>query len=270
MSTSDDSGATPGQAGSLTQGDGARPESTSLTGLDEADGPARAMSPAFDEHEVVRWLLQRPDFLAQHPDVLSTMRLPSPHEGRAISFQDRQIELLRERLRGLERKLGELIHIGRDNEAISLKMLHWVRSLLTADSAEELPSLVVEAMRTEFVVPLVALRLWRVDPLRVDARWLEGVSSEQVAEVDRMPFPYCGPCVEQSCRDWLPEAGRDARSMALIPLRRGVEPASFGLLVLGSGDADRFHTGMGTAFLERIAEIASAALGRLVEGAPAS
>jgi uncharacterized protein YigA (DUF484 family) len=34
---------------------------------------------------------------------------------------------------------------------------------------------------------------------------------------------------------------------------------------LGSGDADRFHAGMGVAFLERIAELASAALGRLVD-----
>jgi uncharacterized protein YigA (DUF484 family) len=62
----------------------------------------------------------------------------------------------------------------------------------------------------------------------------------------------------------------DARSIALIPLRRGVEPASFGLLVLGSGDAQRFQSGMGTEFLERIAEIASAALGRLVATVPES
>ena len=75
---------------------------------------------------VANWLLQHPDFFAHRPDVLAAMRLPSPHEGRAISFQDRQIELLRERLRGLERKFGELIHIGRDNEAISLKMLNKV------------------------------------------------------------------------------------------------------------------------------------------------
>jgi len=37
----------------------------------------------------------------------------------------------------------------------------------------------------------------------------------------------------------------------------------FGLLVLGSPDPDRFTTSMGTAFLERIGEIAGAALSRL-------
>ena len=40
---------------------------------------------------------------------------------------------------------------------------------------------------------------------------------------------------------------------------------TFGLVVLGSTDPERFRAGMGTAFLERIAETASAALSRLAE-----
>jgi uncharacterized protein YigA (DUF484 family) len=38
---------------------------------------------------------------------------------------------------------------------------------------------------------------------------------------------------------------------------------AFGLMVLASPDAQRFHAGMGTDFLERMAELASAALSRL-------
>jgi len=232
-------------------------------------GSAFARESTLDEGAVSRWLIQHPDFLADRPEVLAAMRLPSPHEGRAISFQDRQIEVLRERLRGLERKLGELVHIGRDNEAISLKMLHWVRTLLTADSVERLPGIVVDAMRTEFIVPLVALRLWRVDAARVDPEWRQGVGPDLIADVDRLVLPYCGPRGDQAYASWLPGAGVDARSIALIPLRRGAESESFGLIVLGSGDADRFKSGIGTAFLERIAEVASAALGRLVLAASA-
>jgi len=236
---------------------------------DPGPGSAPARESALDEAAVARWLIQHPHFLADRPEVLGAMRLPSPHEGRAVSFQDRQIELLRDRLRGLERKLGELVHIGRDNEAISLKMLHWVRTLLTADSVERLPGIVVDAMRTEFIVPLVALRLWRVDAACVDPEWRQGVGPDLIAEVDLMVLPHCGPRGDLSYASWLPGEGADARSIALIPLRRGVESESFGLIVLGSGDADRFKSGIGTAFLERIAEIASAALGRLVLAAPA-
>ena len=56
-------------------------------------------------------------------------------------------------------------------------------------------------------------------------------------------------------------------SLALIPLRGGtsadgMQPA-FGMLVLASPDAHRFHSGMGTDLLARLGELASAALSRL-------
>ena len=49
----------------------------------------------------------------------------------------------------------------------------------------------------------------------------------------------------------------------MLPLRIGGDPQTFGMLVLGSADPDRFQSSMGTAFLERIGELASAALARL-------
>ena len=57
-----------------------------------------------------------------------------------------------------------------------------------------------------------------------------------------------------------------AQSLALLPLRGGsIDSATpaFGLLVLGSPDAQRFDATMGTEFLSRMAELASAALQRL-------
>jgi uncharacterized protein YigA (DUF484 family) len=225
---------------------------------------AAPAAPGLDEAAVARWLADQPDFLARHPDVLALMRLPSPHDGRALSFQDRQIEILRDKLSQLERRLAELVHVSRDNEAISGKMLHWVRHLLRAESVERLPGIIADSMRREFTVPLVALRLWRVDPALVAPEWLIEGPPGSIRQIDEMALPYCGPRGELAFASWLPSAGADARSIALIPLRRGIEPFSFGLLVLGSGDPERFQAAMGTSFLERIGEIASAALGRLV------
>jgi uncharacterized protein YigA (DUF484 family) len=57
-----------------------------------------------------------------------------------------------------------------------------------------------------------------------------------------------------------------AQSLALLPLREGpIDSATpaFGLLVLGSPDPQRFDATMGTDFLARMAELASAALLRL-------
>ena len=62
----------------------------------------------------------------------------------------------------------------------------------------------------------------------------------------------------------------DAKSMALIPLRTdpsdATTPATFGMLVLASPDPTRYTADMGTDFLARIGEVASAALTRLLPG----
>ncbi|MBP8061801.1 MAG: DUF484 family protein, partial [Polaromonas sp.] len=61
---------------------------------------------------------------------------------------------------------------------------------------------------------------------------------------------------------WLDEPAA-AQSVALIALRTDAAAAPFGLLVLASPEANRFASGMGTDFLQRIGELASAALSRL-------
>jgi uncharacterized protein YigA (DUF484 family) len=55
-------------------------------------------------------------------------------------------------------------------------------------------------------------------------------------------------------------------SIALIPLKTGDSSIALGLLVLASPDGQRFNSDMGTDFLERIGEVASAALSRLKDG----
>ena len=49
-----------------------------------------------------------------------------------------------------------------------------------------------------------------------------------------------------------------------LVMRVGAAPEAFGLLVLGSPDPTRYTAEMGTEFLQRIGELASAALSRLL------
>jgi uncharacterized protein YigA (DUF484 family) len=50
------------------------------------------------------------------------------------------------------------------------------------------------------------------------------------------------------------------RSVALVPLRREAEV--FGVLVLGSEEAERFYPQMGTLYLSRIGDLVASALHR--------
>ncbi|MCB2037286.1 MAG: DUF484 family protein, partial [Ottowia sp.] len=61
---------------------------------------------------------------------------------------------------------------------------------------------------------------------------------------------------------WLEEPER-VQSLALLPLRAAPQEAAFGLLVLASPDSQRYQAGMATDFLERIGELAAAALSRV-------
>ena len=73
--------------------------------------------------------------------------------------------------------------------------------------------------------------------------------------------PYCGVNCRLRGRELAGRSGARRMSLALIPLRVGRwRPQAFGLLVLASPDPQRFNSGMGTDFLERIAELAGAAL----------
>jgi uncharacterized protein YigA (DUF484 family) len=213
--------------------------------------------------EVAQFLLDNPRFFEGHAELLTSITVPSPHGQRAISLVERQVDMLRDKNKALELRLAELVHHGRENDAIADKLQRWTRDLLRVRDARALPEAVSDGLVHAFSVPQVALRLWKLPPEHADLPCAAGVEGEIVTLVDSMRQPYCGRNADFQAARWLSGDGARTGSIALLPLRVGAAPESFGLLVLGSPDADRFQAGMGTAFLERIAEVASASLSRL-------
>ena len=227
--------------------------------------PTQGTQIAIDDQHVLSYLSEHPDFFDRHAGILSSVRILSSHGGRAISLQERQMEVMREKHKTLENKLADLIHIARDNDAIVEKMQTWTRQLLLAEEPHTLPELVLRALETIFNVPQTAMRLWGPKIQYVDLSVSLPVPVETITLANSMMLPYCGMNSDFQAATWLPEGGNDARSIALLPLRKGADPKSFGLLVLGSSDPERFKASMQTSYLSRIAETASAALSRLVE-----
>ncbi len=220
---------------------------------------------AENANAVARYLAEHPKFFESQPDLLSSIRVAHAHGERTVSLQERQLELLREKNRLTEMKLAELIRIGQENDVITDKLQRWTRQLLLVPEAHQLPEVVLEGLIGVFAVPQVALRLWSVrEPYRAMVH-AQPVPVEVITLSNSIKQPYCGPNAEFQPASWLPDEGHSTKSMALLPLRKGLDPNAFGLLVLGSADAGRFQMGMGTAFLERIAETASAALSKLAE-----
>ena len=218
-----------------------------------------------DADDVANYLHENPDFFESHFELLASITVPHPHGGRAISLHERQLEVLREKLRAHEMKLAELVRIGQENDAIAEKLHRWTRQLLLTTEPQRLPEIVVDGLCTIFSVPQVAMRLWGLRDDFVGLEWAQPVAVDAITLANSMKQPFCGPNSDFHAATWLPDGGASTHSIALLPLRKGVDPKAFGLVVLGSSDPERFRSGMGTAFLERIAGTAGAALSRLAE-----
>ena len=221
--------------------------------------------PPITEDDIANYLANTPDFFERHASLLAAVQLTSPHGQRAVSLQERQAEMLREKIRGLELKGAEMIRHGNENTVIADKLQRWTRELLLTREARDLPAVATRAIAEHFLVPQLAIKVWDVDPAFAQEPFAQGASEDVKAFASSLTLPYCGGNPGLEAAQWLEDSAA-AASLALIPLRAGIAPQAFGLLVLASPDLQRFAPDMGTDFLERIGELTSAALSRLRPG----
>ena len=223
-----------------------------------------AMNP-ITEDDIANYLVNTPDFFERHAALLATVQLSSPHGNRAVSLQERQAEMLREKIRMLEHRIMDMIRNGNDNLAVSDRLLRWARDLFLLHDVRALPELIAHSIAEQFSVPQVAVRVWGVSAEFSDAAFVQGVSEDARLFASSLPEPFCGINSGFEAAHWLAQP-EQATSLALLPLRGGMDAntaPAFGMLVLASPDAQRFASTMGTDFLQRIADLASAALVRL-------
>ena len=217
------------------------------------------------EDDIANYLVNTPDFFARHAELLAAVQLSSPHGNRAVSLQERQAEMLREKIRALEHRLVDMVRHGNENVVIADRLHRWACGLFQVPTPEALPEAITSEIRNQFMVPQVGIRIWEADRRFVLEEFAAGVSEDAKTFASSLTQPYCGVNSGFEAANWLPDTAM-ALSLALLPLREGpvnsTSPA-FGMLVLASPDPQRFQSGMGTDFLERIAELASAALSRL-------
>lgn len=215
------------------------------------------------EDDIAYFLVNTPGFFERHAELLASVQLGSPHGGRAISLQERQVELLRRKIHDLEFKMADMLRLGRDNVVIADRLLGWTQALLHAHSDRDLPDLLQAELKTRFQLTQVALRLWGLAPEFASLDQAHGASESARASAAALQQPYCGAHLGQEPVAWLdqPEA---AASIALLPLRAEAGAPVFGLLVLASSDPQRFQPSMETDFLRHLGELAGAALSRLL------
>ncbi len=216
------------------------------------------MSDNLTAQHVAKFLQENPDFFVEHSDLFSTLEVPHPHQSRAISLGERQILTLRDRLRDFEFRLADLVRNAAFNESTTGKLNQWCARMLSETSTIRLPGEVALGLAEHFNLQEVAMRVWGLD---LPAEGVGAPVDEAVhAYANTLNHPYVGSDTALAPVSWL---SAKPASLAILALRVSAHEPAFGLLVLGSDDAQRFNPEMGTAFLETVSQLASAALCRL-------
>jgi uncharacterized protein YigA (DUF484 family) len=207
--------------------------------------------------EVTSYLRSHPHFFEQHASLLTEIFLPSPHGSGAISLAERQQLAQRDKIRVQEVMLAQLIEFGEQNDVTSHKVHSFSVKLLENKSLNNLQSLIAENMQHVFDVTESQVRIWlnpNNEALAQDAIFTP-VTDAFSDWVVALEAPSCGAKPE-SADDLL---GGNLQSFAFIPLHKGADKKhAFGVLILASGDQQRFKADMGLMYLKRIGDLVSA------------
>jgi uncharacterized protein YigA (DUF484 family) len=221
------------------------------------------MTATLDSAVVAQYLADHPHFFEEHANLLGDVKLSSPLTGRAVSLQERQMEVMRDKYKALELRLSELTRHAQENASIANRFHSWNQALLQVRDIGDLPRAVAEGLKTSFHVPQATLRLFNLSE-EFNGEWFTaGVTEDARLFANSLMAPYCGGNNDFEAARWL-EDSEHIKSVVILPLRSpGVKGAAFGLLVMGSPDSERFTSLMATDFLVHIGETASVALAQL-------
>jgi uncharacterized protein YigA (DUF484 family) len=219
-----------------------------------------------DGAQLALYLRDNPDFFSAHSELLRDLKLTHPQPGGpVISLVERQLHGLRERIAQLEHQLADLMTYGTENDRISDKVHRLALALIGAGHYEPAREILFSSLQEDFLVPHVALRLWRATASGDAVTDMFAPPSDPVfapvspglrQQVGELHQPCCAAPDNAEVLGWFGE-GAHVRSMVLVPLQQQRETT--GLLVLGSPEAERFYPGMGMLYIGRIGELASAA-----------
>jgi len=213
------------------------------------------------EASILLHLNENPDFFERHVSALDTLKIPHPTHG-AISLIEHQVSRLNSRNQILQRRLEEMVATARENEGLGHRLHRLALELIEAEEVNDVLAATVDLLRSEFTGTEVTFRL--LDHALAGTQGddaTHALSKEALLECACAVRPMFGEATDALT---LSLFGTDSgvNSTAIIPLSDG---RPVGLLALGSHDAQRFRSGLGTLFLCHLGEMVSRAVRVLLD-----
>jgi uncharacterized protein YigA (DUF484 family) len=180
--------------------------------------------------------------------------------GSAVSLVEKQVSVLRERNIDMRHRLNALTANARDNDKLYEQTRTLVLALLDAGDIDGLYAAFMASMEKDFGVDYATLILFGEpgDETQCRVETVEAAKIE-IGALLKGRKPVCGVLRKEELAYLFPNAG-EVGSAALMPLANGEE---VGLVAVGSADANRYSSSMGTLFLTHIADVIVRLLPRL-------
>lgn len=225
---------------------------------------AQTDSTELNDDTVREYLKNHSDFLQRNPDMLDYLHI-SHASGSAVSLVEKQVSILRERNMDMRHRLNTLTGNARDNDKLYEQTRSLVLKLVEADSVATLCQTFMTSLGEDFDVEHASIILFGDGDSSADYR----IESPDNAKVEigallKGQKPVCGALRKEELSYLFPDAG-EVGSAALMPLGNAAE---LGLIAVGSSDAGRYSSSMGTLFLAHVADIVVRLLPRLAPGTP--
>jgi len=210
---------------------------------------------------VAKYLRCNPQFLTEYPDILESLQLSHP-SGPASSLIERQVAHLRQKNHELSRQLNRMVQVASENEHLMSRLHQLTLELMSLND----PALFFQQLGRSLLQDFKAdvLRICLFNPKHA------GLASEEVRWVDHKDegvqqfrahlekeHTVCGRLNESKLTFLFGAKARWVQSTALVPLG---ENGADGMMAIGSSDPGRFYPGMGTLFLDLLADVISSSL----------
>ena len=210
---------------------------------------------------VASYLRKNPEFLDEYPDVLETLEL-NHQSGSAVSLIERQVEQLRASNGDMTRQLSRLIHVAAENEKLMSRLHQLTLELMSIGSRREFFTHLGNSLLNDFNADILQICLFDQETASEAGEDVIGVQAddpelEQFQALLEKDQTVCGRLSENKLEFLFHSKARWVQSTALTPLG---ENGAIGMMAIGSSDPARFYPGMGTLFLDLLANVISATL----------
>jgi uncharacterized protein len=210
---------------------------------------------------VANFLRRNPGFLNEYPDVLEILQLQH-RTGAAASLIERQVAQLRNKNEELNRQLNRLVHVASENEQLMSRLHQLTLELMAIGDPTAFFQHLGDSLLDDFKADILRICLFDREVAALaggDVRWVD--SDDDQLQKFRVHLEknhtVCGRLSPGKLNFLFENRSQWVQSTALVPLG---ENGRHGLMAIGSSDPARFYPGMGTLFLDLLADVISSSL----------